>query len=318
MMPAAPYWLLHATRSGASEDTLPQGVWQKSGHERRYGRAFKNGTAVSAGLLPWVISDRFANMLRVSSETHGRSRDVFAFGVYTGGSVRHIAQVLGSRFHRLYGFDSFSGLPHESEGLHIEGRHWKAGAFSASDALSTYDERALLHGIWEAVGSHPNVTLVSNRDQRRCRRHARAMMGIQEFASAHANCCGSRFPQVSGYLSESLPRMPLRQLRPALLVDIDVDLYVSAKQALRWVFSSGLAVAGTLVRYDDWVGGEHTNATWGEMRAHAEITREFGVRWRTISCDGRCSQAMKHCRLCEFQVVAVSSTVPSVGQGTRA
>ena len=82
---------------------------------------------------------------------------------------------------------SFTGLPHEAQGLHLEGRHWKAGAFSAADAAGTYDEATLLASIWRRIG-HPNVSLVS------------------------------------GFFSESLPHMPRVPLRPALLVDIDVRL----------------------------------------------------------------------------------------------
>lgn len=45
-------------------------------------------------------------------------------------------------------------------------------------------------------------------------------------------------------------------------VDINCDLYVSTTQALGWLLSNGLLVAGSLVGYDDWyetpfmMGGE--------------------------------------------------------------
>ena len=263
---------------------LPEGVWQRAGHERRYGKAFKNAT-VGGALLRWSISDRFARLLKASSLANPR-RDVYAFGVYTGGSVRGIARTLssfgGCGFHWLWAFDSFSGLPHEATDLHLEGRHWKAGAFSASDALGVHNEKTLLSSIWRAI-DHPNVTLVS------------------------------------GYYEDSLPKMPRAQLLPALLVDVDVDLYVSAKQALRWLFTSGLIVPGTLVRYDDWsphvkltgTGGlppDSGNASsWGEMRAHGEITREFGVTWEPVSCGGGGGTLATRTR-CEVRVVSLAST----------
>ena len=93
-------------------------------------------------------------------------------------------------------------------------------------------------------------------------------------------------------------------VQPALLVDIDCDLYVSAIDALRWMLRSQLLVAGSLVRYDDWPAAKHyPNASafggetrvpinpfppagshaarnlWGEALAHAQVTEEFELAW---------------------------------------
>jgi hypothetical protein len=90
-----------------------------------------------------------------------------------------------------------------------------------------------------------------------------------------------------------------------------VDLYISAKQALTWLFESRLLVPGSLVRYDDWQHGTTTGAdgsSWGEPKAHMEATREFGVRWQALSCERRCPpkrDAAVSCRLCEYKVLSV-------------
>ena len=84
---------------------------------------------------------------------------------------------------------------------------------------------------------------------------------------------------IRGFFNESLPRMHLAHLRPALYVDIDSDLYISARDCLQWLFHSGLMEPGTLVRYDDWKDGRDD---WGEMKAHREITDEFDVVWRQV------------------------------------
>ena len=64
--------------------------------------------------------------------------------------------------------------------------------------------------------------------------------------------------------------MPLfcgAQMLPALYLQIDCDLYVSAYQALDWMLANKLVVAGTIIGYDDWTtGGEG-----GEAQAHHEV-----------------------------------------------
>lgn len=84
---------------------------------------------------------------------------------------------------------------------------------------------------------------------------------------------------IRGFFNESLPKMNISDMRPALLVDVDSDLYVSAKQALSWLFKNHIAIIGTLVRYDDW---NHGNTLWGEPKAHKEITEECRIKWDTI------------------------------------
>lgn len=131
----------------------------------------------------------------------------------------------------------------------LEGPHWHAGAFSASDTLREHDLSALKRTLHGRIG-HPNVTLVP------------------------------------GFYSDSLPKIDVAALRPALLVDVDCDLYVSSLTALSWIFSNCLIVPGlSLVRYDDW--GTGTNVRKGEQRAHHEISHLFNITWELISEDGR-------------------------------
>ena len=55
-----------------------------------------------------------------------------------------------------------------------------------------------------------------------------------------------------GFFNQSLTPSLALGLQPATLVDIDSDIYVSAYQALDWLFHHRLAVPGTVVAYDDW------------------------------------------------------------------
>jgi len=101
---------------------------------------------------------------------------------------------------------------------------------------------------------------------------------------------------IRGFFNESLtPNLrSQRGMGPAEYIDVDCDLYISSRQALDWAFTTGVAVPGTLVGYDDWFvnpcskGGEalHPLET-GEGKAHTEIAEKHGVRFRCVS--GRCT-----------------------------
>ena len=149
-------------------------------------------------------------------------------------------------FGQLWGFDSFTGLPSEARGVRTEGRHWNPGAFSSADAMSVHSSSALFNRLTRKIGRiEGNVTFVP------------------------------------GFFNESLTPELLRQhsFQPALFVDVDGDLYVSALESVGWMLRSGLLVPGSLVRYDDWKDDE----SWGETRAHKELESKYDVEWRLIS-----------------------------------
>ena len=87
---------------------------------------------------------------------------------------------------------------------------------------------------------------------------------------------------IKGFFSDSLtPSLKAeRGMRPALLIDVDVDLYISAYQCLDWMFGQGLIVAGTVVYYDD-VSVVKANEG-GELMAHAQLTDKYQVEWRQL------------------------------------
>ena len=57
---------------------------------------------------------------------------------------------------------------------------------------------------------------------------------------------------IRGFFNETLTSRLAASMRPAALVDIDSDIYLSASQALDWLFAHKLAAVGTLIAYDDW------------------------------------------------------------------
>lgn len=205
----------------------------------------------------WRTSGR---LVKEANAAASRNLDVYEFGVYTGGTMRGIARRLRG-FGHLWGFDSFQGLPVEAKGVRLEGRHWLPGAFSAADALSEYSLPQLLQALREKI-EYSNLTLVP------------------------------------GFYNESLNDTLWRRHRfqPALLVDVDVDLYSSSMQCLTWMLDRRLIVPGTLVRYDDF---RQPRQRFGEGRAHREITRKYRITWRNLGVNGLDSR--------EWQVIAIGA-----------
>ena len=82
---------------------------------------------------------------------------------------------------------------------------------------------------------------------------------------------------IKGFFSNSLtPTLKSeRGMKPALIVDVDVDLYISCYQCLDWMFAQGLMAAGTIAYYDD-VSIVKTDGG-GELRAHPLRRRAAGV-----------------------------------------
>ena len=100
---------------------------------------------------------------------------------------------------------------------------------------------------------------------------------------------------IRGFLNESLtPALAAeRGMRPALYVDIDVDIHAPTYEALDWMLRSGLIANGTVIGYDDFNHGVPagvplgTKGSWervregrleGEARAHREIEDKWGLR----------------------------------------
>ena len=106
---------------------------------------------------------------------------------------------------------------------------------------------------------------------------------------------------VKGFFNESLTSGLARGLRPAAYIDVDVDLFISTKQLLMWIFENQLAAPGTIIGYDDWWlnacsrgGDRESPLDSGEGKAHAEIAEEFGVAVKDN--DAAASQANQRCK----------------------
>ncbi len=67
----------------------------------------------------------------------------------------------------------------------------------------------------------------------------------------------------------------LADLGPAAYIHVDCDLYISAYQALDFMFNNKLIMSGTLIRYDDWDSVPEWQA--GESLAHKQIFDKYSA-----------------------------------------
>jgi len=208
----------------------------------------------------WIEARRSAAWERVEqlcgSDRHECARrDVYQFGVYLGDSMALLSERMPQRkvpFRRMWGFDSFAGLPSEETSAPSSGVHtWYTERRRSGDYQAGYYNSA------DALGIHSANQLK---------------------ASLSAKVNDSRVHWVTGFFNESLTPQLARTMAPALLVDADADLYSSTVQSLGWMCAHRLLVRGTVIYYDDWAaGGPH-----GQQRAHAEIASAFNVSFERV------------------------------------
>jgi len=195
-------------------------------------------------------------------DSHCADRDIYQFGVYSGLSMRAIVHHLVEAqvpFRRIWGFDSFSGLPHET---------------------ASYTSRAgFEQGTW-------NIS---------------STFGELSISDIHANLTAyisdTRVRWVTGFYNETLTDSLASRMSSALYVDMDCDLYSSAKSALDWMCMHGLLTNGSVIGYDDWFQGGRD----GEMRAHREASDSFNIsfkkvpnankRWPSFRVESGCASA---------------------------
>lgn len=161
-------------------------------------------------------------------------------------------------FGHMWGFDSFEGLPDSDLQSHNKHRakdsDWSAGGINAADQLAPVLGKA-----------------------------ARSRTSVMSHIVREVGYGPERTTLVPGYFNVSLPPLGNQGVdghpfQPAMLVDIDCDIYEGTMEAIGWMIRRGLIIPGTVIYYDDWqFAGE------GEVKAHAELTAKFGITWDRVS-----------------------------------
>ena len=193
--------------------------------------------------------------------------DLYEFGVYTGGGLRMWLRMMlreqmafkGS----IWGFDSFEGMPNEDNRfkskLRQKDKGWLEGGLNAAEQLGVADWDTLCHTIIRNIGSESP----------------------------------ERIHLARGFYNESLAggrRLVSRwHMRPALLLDLDCDLYTSSEQALRFMLDAGLLLPGSYVYLDDimpWVWRDTTTPAVEQKLAFQQLTREYELTWDELTLNG--------------------------------
>ena len=256
-------------------DTNPKGTDFKY----RYGRPYLGRQRLTTNMMTRMHQRRIISVQRIAHDLASARKkssaaldDIYQFGVFTGGGMkawldifpRYDVNVSGN----VWGFDSFEGMPNEdmSEKMAVHQRSaaWSAGGLNAAKLLNLTSWSTLQPVLKRNIGYSPD-----------------------------------KLHFVRGYYNESLVEgavLARREgMRPAFLIDIDSDLYTSSKQALRFVLDAGVLVPGTFVYYDDvsaydlemmdrplMRNGSRVYEETEELRAHMEISHEYGLRWHTL------------------------------------
>lgn len=169
---------------------------------------------------------------------------VYQFGVFNGDSMYRLLELFAAAnkpIKHMYGFDSFIGFPKTDENYQDT---WVEGGLNAVEHMQCNDIK------------HCMLTILDK------------LKPVQELTS---------ITLVPGFFSESLI-FPPQDIGPAALIDIDVDLYSSAKEVLNFVVRNGILQPGTLLWYDDWGGSPRWKEDAdGESLAHKEACAEYGL-----------------------------------------
>lgn len=177
--------------------------------------------------------------------------DIYQFGTYTGQSMKSIWSGLtpfAKQIDRFFGFDSFCGLPDDSEN---SVQNWSEGQFDAREHFKT-----------KSVADAVSIT--------------------QKFLEENITVPVILIP---GFFNESLTEelVQTHKLKPALYVDIDVDLYSSAVTVLDFLAKNDIITYGTIIGYDDWGGTPGwISMSDGESKAHREICDKYGLKCQEL------------------------------------
>ncbi len=174
---------------------------------------------------------------------------VYQFGVFNGDSMQKLLEIFrdaGRHLEGMYGFDSFIGFPKTDENYQDT---WVEGGLNAVEHLGAKSVDDCLMKILDRLNPHvPNTASIISL--------------------------------TPGFFCDTLTDEETLgfKLGPAALIDIDVDLYSSAKEVLDFVVKNGILRQGTLLWYDDWGGSPRWKEDAdGESLAHKEMCETWHI-----------------------------------------
>jgi hypothetical protein len=208
---------------------------------------YKNKTGVNLDFL--TESGDIFNVENHFKDLDFTNYDLYEFGTYLGQSICGIFEYIefyNINFNNFVGFDSLEGLPLENLDSN-NNIHWTKGKFSFNEYIKKNQI---------TVNEYKSWLIENNR---------------------LPNKYSDKFRLIKGFYENTLNESNLNNLKPALFINIDCDIYTSTIQVLEFIFKNKLYVSGkTIIRYDDWSNNNMEYLT-GQSKAHLEITKKYNI-----------------------------------------
>ncbi len=209
---------------------------------------------------------------------------IYVFGLFNGRSTKLLRQFFPSS--ATWGFDSFAGLPEETDPEPTRMEHHTPGTYR-----SIHNDYTLRESIF-ADESNPRRTWSGKKRE-----------AESQLRNSMAEWGGMVIPTgnlvfEAGWFEDTFDDQRLaakRGMEPAAYIDMDVTLYSSTFKSLDWMFSSGLVQKGTLIGYEgfwtipcvahgDESAGDHASPLHTAAgRAHREIAEKYGVHFVCVA-----------------------------------
>ena len=149
---------------------------------------------------------------------------VVEYGVSSGSTLKRALDKLdqyNKKYSKIYGFDSWEGLP-DTINQEWFAFDWQPGSFSAKKMFGVKTTEEVLLKLREIIGR--DVVFVS------------------------------------GWFKDTLTKECADNLKigQAMYVNIDVDIYSSTMEVLKFCEKNRVIDKGTIFRFDDWLSGDST------------------------------------------------------------
>lgn len=200
----------------------------------------------------YLINKEIVELLEYKDED-----SILEFGVATGNTLSALIENLIEKQYtkcKIFGFDSFEGLPKESELISENLSDWQIGAFNIIDELKNKIQIS---------STKEGIEYVSNR-LASYNLYTKLIIGKYE-NTLNTNTCVEY------------------SITPACYIHIDCDIYISTIQVLQFLLSNNLIKNNCIIRYDDWLVPNNLQGKIGEERAHNEICEKFNLKFEKIN-----------------------------------
>jgi len=185
-------------------------------------------------------------------------KTIYQWGVFNGDSMVRTTDYFNSlniTIDKHFGFDTFSGMPEETN-EEVDQESWKKGGIDAREyfGISTVEE--CVDAVYNRLNPIKRSTQIH------------LIPGLAEETTNDENKNKYGFD-------------------PALIIDADFDIYSPTKFCLDYYIKNKIIVEGTFIYYDDWggvLGWE--DMLKGEPRAHKEICKKYDIEFKFLGQQG--------------------------------